>query len=422
MEFADLGLAEPLLRAIDGAGYTTPTPIQERAIPPIIAGRDLLGCAQTGTGKTAAFALPILHQLLADPLPPKARRWIRVLILSPTRELAAQIGDNFSEYARRTKLRQAIIFGGVGQSAQTRALEAGVDVVIATPGRLLDLMNQGFVDLRSVETFVLDEADQMLDMGFLPDVKRIIAKLPKDRQTLFFSATMPPGIRQLADQILTDPVSIQIAPQGMTADRIDQEVYLVEQTRKPALLAHFLATRPPGSTLVFSRTKHGADAVVRRLNKAGIPALAIHGNKSQNNRQRSLNQFKSGEVEILVATDIAARGIDVSGINYVINYDMPNLPETYVHRIGRTGRAGEAGIAVSFCNSEEREHLRAIEKQLKKKLPVAADALDLADPSAAPLKPEPVAATRRGPATRSRGPRVSTKQPGPKHSARRKRQ
>ncbi|WP_164101229.1 DEAD/DEAH box helicase [Candidatus Laterigemmans baculatus] len=416
MEFVDLGLAEPLLRAIDGAGYATPTPIQERAIPSIIAGRDVLGCAQTGTGKTAAFALPILHRLLADPLPRKARRWIRVLILSPTRELAAQIGDNFQQYARRTKLRETVIFGGVGQSAQTRALEAGVDVVIATPGRLLDLMNQGYVDLRSVETFVLDEADQMLDMGFLPDVKRIIAKLPKDRQTLFFSATMPPGIRQLADQILTDPVSVQIAPQGVTADRVDQEVYLVEQTRKPALLAHFLATRPPGSTLVFSRTKHGADAVVRRLNKAGIPALAIHGNKSQNNRQRSLNQFKSGEVEILVATDIAARGIDVSGINYVINYDMPNLPETYVHRIGRTGRAGEAGIAVSFCNSEERIHLRAIEKQLKKKLPVAADALDLADPAAAPLKTEPAAAPRRGPSTRSRGARST-----PKPSSRRRR-
>lgn len=373
MEFEDLGLAEPLLRAIEGAGYERPTPIQTRAIPPIIAGRDLLGCAQTGTGKTAAFALPILHQLLADPLPKKARRWIRVLVLSPTRELAAQIGDNFQQYSKRTKLRHVVIFGGVGQGAQTRSLEAGVDVVIATPGRLLDLINQGYVDLRSVETLVLDEADQMLDMGFLPDVKRIIGKLPKDRQTLFFSATMPDGIRRLADQILTDPVLVQIAPRGVTAERIDQEVYFVEQTRKPALLAHFLATRPAGSTLVFSRTKHGADAVVRRLNKAGIAALAIHGNKSQNNRQRTLNQFKSGEVEILVATDIAARGIDVSGIHYVINYDMPNLPETYVHRIGRTGRAGEAGIAISFCNAEERTHLRAIEKQLKKKLPVASD-------------------------------------------------
>ncbi len=413
MDFAELGLAEPLLRAIESIGYTTPTPIQIQAIPPILEGNDLLGCAQTGTGKTAAFALPILHRLLASPLPTRAKRWIRVLVLSPTRELAAQIGDNFEAYARRTKLRHCVIFGGVGQGNQTRALEAGVDIVVATPGRLLDLYQQGFVDLRSVEMFVLDEADQMLDMGFLPDMRRIIATLPKRRQTLFFSATMPDGIRQLADQILVDPVAIQIAAKGTTAERVEQEVYFVEQTRKPALLAHFLATRPAGSTLVFSRTKHGADAVVRRLTKSGIPAVAIHGNKSQNNRKKSLDQFKAGTIEILVATDIAARGIDVSGIHYVINYDMPNMPETYVHRIGRTGRAGESGIAISFCNPEERIHLREIEQSLKKKIRVATDAMDIADPraqashaAAAPKKKSGRSSSR---STRNEGERTGEK-------------
>ncbi|XZE52826.1 DEAD/DEAH box helicase [Planctomycetaceae bacterium SH139] len=390
MQFADLGLAQPILRAVESSGYSTPTPIQQRAIPVVLQGRDVLGCAQTGTGKTAAFALPILDLLLSDPIPKKAKRWIRALVLSPTRELAAQISDSFHVYGKGTKLRVTTIFGGVGQRAQTRELEAGVDVVVATPGRLLDLINQGYVDLKDVEVFVLDEADQMLDMGFLPDVQRIAKRLPTKRQTLLFSATMPPPIRALSGQLLHDPVSIQIAPAGTATELVEQQVYLVEKKQKPDLLADFLQNRPPASTLVFSRTKYGADAVVKRLEKAGIQARAIHGNKSQSNRQKTLAQFKSGDIDTLVATDIAARGIDVTGIDYVVNYDMPAAPETYVHRIGRTGRAGAVGVAVSFCSPDEREQLTKIERHLKKKITLIADTTDpLARPVATPTKGKP---------------------------------
>jgi ATP-dependent RNA helicase RhlE len=377
MDFASLGLADSLQRALENAGFKTPTPIQQKAIPPILAGHDLVGCAQTGTGKTAAFALPILQLLLQNPIPKKARPWIRALILTPTRELAAQISDHFAMFMERSRLRQAVIFGGVGQGNQVRAIEEGVDLLVATPGRLLDLIGQGHIDLSDVELFVLDEADQMLDMGFLPVVKKVVLKLPKERQTLLFSATMPAPIRELTKQILHQPVSIEVVPQGTVTDRVEQQVYFIDQAKKPALLAHVLATRAHGSTLVFSRTKYGADAIVRRLVKAGIAATALHGNKSQSNRRKSLEQFRSGHTDVMVATDIAARGIDINGIEYVINYDMPNVPETYLHRIGRTGRAGESGHAISFCNPEERAHLKQIEKVLKLKILVAKDAPEI---------------------------------------------
>ncbi len=372
MGFEQLGLCDAVLRAADQAGYETPTPIQDKSIPPILAGRDILGCAQTGTGKTAAFAMPILHRLSANEASGKSkrsRRPIRALVLSPTRELAAQIGESFRVYGKRTKIRQTVVFGGVSQHPQTKAIQAGVDVMVATPGRLLDLIQQGFIDLGWVEILVLDEADHMLDMGFLPDVRRIIQKLPKERQTLLFSATMPRDIRDLAKSTLKEPVSISIKPRKKTTDLIRQSVYHVTQGKKVQLLATFLKSQPPGTALVFSRTKHGADAVVRKLSRTGIHAEAIHGNKSQNKRQRTLDNFKSGKVQVLVATDIAARGIDVSGISYVVNYDMPSTPETYVHRIGRTGRAGDAGIAVTFCNADQRRDLKAIEKLIGHPIP-----------------------------------------------------
>ncbi len=372
MGFEHLGLCDSIVRAADKAGYETPTPIQTKSIPPILEGRDMLGCAQTGTGKTAAFAMPILHTLSSTEASGKtkrSRRPIRALVLSPTRELAAQIGDSFRVYGKRTKIRQTVVFGGVSQHPQTKALQAGVDVLVATPGRLLDLIQQGFIDLGWVEILVLDEADHMFDMGFLPDVRRIIRKTPSERQTLLFSATMPRDIRDLANSTLTDPVSISIKPQKQTAELIKQSVYHVTQAKKVQLLATILKSQPDGTTLIFTRTKHGADAVVRKLSRTGIHAEAIHGNKSQNKRQRTLDNFKSGKVQVLVATDIAARGIDVSGISYVINYDMPSTPETYVHRIGRTGRAGDAGIAITFCNADQRRDLKAIEKLIGQAIP-----------------------------------------------------
>jgi len=374
MKFSELGLAEPVLRAVTAAGYSVPTPIQQQAIPPVAAGRDLLGCAQTGTGKTAAFALPIIHRLTAQGNPPAGRgRRIRALVLSPTRELASQIHESFVEYGRGTPLRQCVVFGGVSQQRQTRALQHGVDILVATPGRLLDLMNQGFVDLRHVEIFVLDEADRMLDMGFLPDVRRVIRQVPQSRQTLLFSATMPESIRSLADSILRDPVQVHIAPVQATADQIEQSVYLVPQHNKPQLLAHLLGQAPVHRALVFTRTKHGADGVVRKLLRAGIRAEAIHGNKSQNARQRALANFKQSRTHVLVATDIAARGIDVDGISHVLNYDLPREPETYVHRIGRTGRAGATGIAVSFCDRAERTLLASIEREIRRAIPIRDD-------------------------------------------------
>lgn len=372
MTFAELGLAEPLLRAVSAAGYSIPTPIQLQAIPHVIAGRDLLGCAQTGTGKTAAFALPLLHRMLKAAPPTGRRRKPRVLVLAPTRELAAQIGESFQAYGRGTGLRHAVVFGGVGQHPQVRALQQGVDVVVATPGRLLDLVGQGLLDLTAVDTLVLDEADRMLDMGFIPDVRRIIAQLPRERQTLLFSATMPPPIEQLAAAILRKPVRVRVAPVKATTDLIQQSVCFVPRQEKPRALTRFLRDQPFTRALVFTRTKRGADRVARQLRQAGIQADAIHGNKSQSARLRTLSDFKSSRTPVLVATDIAARGIDVEGISHVLNYDLPHEPETYVHRIGRTGRAGAAGSAVSFCDHDERSHLQAIERLLRRALPVIA--------------------------------------------------
>jgi ATP-dependent RNA helicase RhlE len=370
MTFRVLGLAEPLLRAVAGAGYTAATPIQSQAIPHVIAARDVLGCAQTGTGKTAAFALPILHRLMAANRASQGRsRPIRVLVLSPTRELASQIGESFQAYGRNTEIRQTVIFGGVGQHAQTRALQHGVDVLIATPGRLLDLMNQGFVRLGNAEILVLDEADRMLDMGFMPDVRRIIAKLPSRKQTLLFSATMPDAIAQLANSILRNPVRIQVAPEKATTELIQQSVFFVPNRDKIQLLADYLSTRAATRSLVFTRTKHKADRVARQLRQTGIVAAAIHGDKSQNSRQRALAEFRSGHIEVLVATDIAARGIDVDGISHVLNFDLPREAETYVHRIGRTGRAGAKGVAVSLCDEEERQYLQAIERLIGRTVP-----------------------------------------------------
>ena len=365
VNFDELGLNRDILKAVRDAGYERPTPIQAQAIPPALAGRDILGCAQTGTGKTAAFGLPLLQHLdksaADDPV-------IRALILTPTRELAAQISDDLRNYGKHLDLWHAVIFGGVNEKPQIAELRRGIDALVATPGRLLDLMNRGFVDLSMIELFVLDEADRMLDMGFLPDVKRVIAKLPKKRQTLFFSATMPTVIRKLAGELLVDPVSVAVAPTSSTAEKIDQYVYFVDKKKKRDLLTSLLRQEEIKHTLVFTRTKHGANRVVKHLDKAGIRSAAIHGNKSQGARTRALSQFRSGELAVLIATDIAARGIDVDGISHVINFDVPNIPETYVHRIGRTGRAGAAGIALSFCDVEERPYLTDIEKLIKQRL------------------------------------------------------
>ena len=370
MSFTKLALIEPILKALSAEGYTTPTPIQEQAIPILLERRDLLGCAQTGTGKTAAFAIPILQILEAQKGPERGPRPIKALILTPTRELAIQIGESFAAYGKYLNLRHTVIFGGVPQHSQTLALKAGVDIMIATPGRLLDLMNQRFVHLQHIELFVLDEADRMLDMGFIHDVKKVIAKLPAQRQSLFFSATMPPDVSKLADTILRKPVRVEVTPVSSTAEKVKQAVYFVDKTDKKRLLIHLLNDKAIESALVFARTKHGADKVAKDLLKAGIQAEAIHGNKSQNARQRALTNFKNRQTRVLVATDIAARGIDVDELSHVINYELPNIPETYVHRIGRTGRAGHDGIALSFCDAEEKEYLRDINKLITKAIPV----------------------------------------------------
>ncbi len=374
MQFSDLSLIEPIQKALAEEGYTTPTPIQQQAIPILLARRDLLGCAQTGTGKTAAFAIPILQLLNEERQKnPGGHRRIKTLILTPTRELAIQIDESFGAYGRHLNLRHAVIFGGVSQHSQVSTLRNGLDVLIATPGRLLDLMQQGHVSLRDIQFFVLDEADRMLDMGFIHDVRKVIAKLPQDRQSLFFSATMPPDVAILADTILNNPAKVEVTPASSTADTIDQALYFVGKDDKKELLAHILSDKNVKSALVFARTKHGADKVVKDLVKSGFKAEAIHGNKSQNARQRALSNFKSGETRVLVATDIAARGIDVEELSHVINYELPNIPETYVHRIGRTGRAGHDGIALSFCEQEETEYLRDIQKLIGKKVPVVTD-------------------------------------------------
>ncbi|MGQ0828278.1 MAG: DEAD/DEAH box helicase [Bacteroidota bacterium] len=369
MSFEKLNLIEPILRALKTEGYTQPTPIQEQAIPIVLKQKDLLGCAQTGTGKTAAFAIPIL-QLLQEEKIVEKQRTVKTLILTPTRELAIQIGESFSAYGKHINLKHKVIFGGVSQHHQVEALRNGVDILIATPGRLLDLMNQRFVHLQHIKIFVLDEADRMLDMGFIHDVKRVIAKLPVKKQTLFFSATMPAEISKLASTILVNPERVEVTPVSSTANTIKQAVYFVDKENKKALLAHLLKNKTIETALVFTRTKHGADKVARDLTKLGISAQAIHGNKSQNARQNALNNFKTKQTRVLVATDIAARGIDIEDLSHVINYELPNIPETYVHRIGRTGRAGASGIAFSFCDVEEKEYLRDIHKLIAKSIPV----------------------------------------------------
>ena len=364
-----MGLIAPILQALEEEGYSNPTPIQAQAIPEVLAGKDLLGCAQTGTGKTAAFAIPIL-QLLDAHKKHNHTGGIKVLILTPTRELAIQIGESLVAYGRHLKTRHMVIFGGVNQHSQVLGLQRGIDIVIATPGRLLDLMNQGYVTLDRLITFVLDEADRMLDMGFVHDVKRIITKIPAKRQTLFFSATMPSDIQQLANSILTNPVKVEVSPVSSTADTITQKLFFVDKNKKKELLVHLLRDSTINSALVFTRTKHGANKVAEHLTKEGFPTQAIHGNKSQNARQDALNNFKSGKNRVLVATDIASRGIDIDELSHVINFELPNIPETYVHRIGRTGRAGFSGIAFSFCDAEEKEYLRDIHKVIGKAIPV----------------------------------------------------
>ena len=371
MKFEDLGLAEPLLRAVRAQGYAATTKIQAAAIPPILAGSDVLGCAQTGTGKTAAFALPTLQRLSRVECRVNGRgRKIRALVLAPTRELALQISESFRAYGRYTAVRQAPIYGGVGQSPQVRALNQGVDVLIATPGRLLDLMQQGYVDLSHVEVLILDEADRMLDMGFIHDLRRIVEKVPRRRQTLLFSATLPPAIRTLASQWLTDPIDVRIAPATGTVDTIRQSVFFVDQKQKLQLLTYWLRQTPWTRTLVFTRTKHGADKIAKALIKAGIEADAFHSNKSQSARQRVLLRFKAPKPLVLVATDIAARGLDIDDVSHVVNFDLPVDADSYIHRIGRTGRAGAGGVAISFCDHGERSSLQAIQRVTRQTLAV----------------------------------------------------
>ncbi len=388
MAFKKLELIDPILKALDAEGYTTPTPIQAQSIPLILERRDLLGCAQTGTGKTAAFAIPILQILFEQKREEHGPRNIKVLILTPTRELAIQIDESFAAYGKYTGLSHTVIFGGVSQLNQTNILRRGVDILVATPGRLLDLISQGFIDLKHLKIFVLDEADRMLDMGFIHDVKRIITKLPAKRQTLFFSATMPPEIQKLAQVLLTNPAKVEVTPVSSTVDAIEQSLYYVGKQDKLSLLLHLLKDEKIITALVFTRTKHGADKVVKFLHRHNITAAAIHGNKSQNARQNALGNFKSGSIRVLVATDIAARGIDIDDLSHVVNFELPNVPETYVHRIGRTGRAGNTGIAISFCDAEERDELKDIQKLIGKNIPVVAEhpyplSIDL---SAAPIK------------------------------------
>ncbi len=406
MSFENLNLIEPILRALKTEGYTTPTPIQEQAIPIILQNRDLLGCAQTGTGKTAAFAIPILQLLYQDRLQHKEQKTIKALILTPTRELAIQIDESFAAYGKHTGLKHLVIYGGVSQNPQTDALKRGVDILVATPGRLLDLINQRYVHLEHIRMLVLDEADRMLDMGFVHDVKKIIAKVPVKRQTLFFSATMPNEIQQLANTILTKPEKVEVTPPSSTADTIQQSLFYVEKTDKKALLIHLLKDKAIKTALVFTRTKHGADKVVKDLVRVGITAEAIHGNKSQNARQRALSNFKNRTTRVLIATDIAARGIDIDELTHVINYELPNIPETYVHRIGRTGRAGLNGIALSFCDEEEIEFLKDIHKLISRQIPVE-------EGHPYPMSPQSIAAKheegkKKGPAQRG----VSSNQRG----------
>jgi len=373
MLFKDLKLIAPIHKALETEGYTKPTPIQEQAIPPILQGKDFIGCAQTGTGKTAAFAIPILQNLFNEQSAEKPHQIIKALVLSPTRELAIQIGESFTAYGKHMGLKNTVVFGGVSQGSQVTALRSGIDILVATPGRLLDLIDQKYINLHHIKFFVLDEADRMLDMGMVHDVKRIIAQMPKVRQNMLFSATMPKEITKLVDSILTDPVKVAVTPVSSTLDIIEQAIYFVGKKDKKYLLIDILKDKSISSALVFSRTKHGADKIVKDLVNVGIEAQAIHGNKSQNARQLALSNFKTGKTRVLVATDIAARGIDVEELSHVINFDLPNIPETYVHRIGRTGRAGLGGVALSFCDEEEKAYLKDIQKLISKSIPVIAD-------------------------------------------------
>ena len=367
MTFKELNIIQPILKAIEEKGYAVPTPIQEKAIPAALSRRDVLGCAQTGTGKTASFAIPVIQLLETDPVTAK-RKGVKALILTPTRELALQISECIDEYAKYTRIRHGVVFGGVNQHPQVNMLQKGIDILVATPGRLLDLMNQGYLCLEQVKYFVLDEADRMLDMGFIHDIKRILPKLPKEKQTLFFSATLPVSILSLTDSLLKNPIKISITPDSPTVDSIEQFIYFVEKAEKGHLLISLLREAKDQSVLIFSRTKHNADRIVRILGKAGIGSQAIHGNKSQAARQSALGNFKSGKIRVMVATDIAARGIDINELPLVINYDLPDVPETYVHRIGRTGRAGNAGTALTFCSQEERKLVNNIQKLTGKNL------------------------------------------------------
>lgn len=386
MKFRDLQIIEPIQKALKEQGYDQPTPIQEQSIPILLAGKDLLGCAQTGTGKTAAFAIPILQHLSDSHDPDNQSRTIKSLVITPTRELAIQIADSFTTYGQYTDIKNTVIYGGVKQQKQVKRLKAGVDILVATPGRLLDLMNQGFVSLKDVEYFVLDEADQMLDMGFIHDIKKVIARLPKKRQSLFFSATMPAAIVNLSKSILGNPERVTITPEKATAEKVEQHLFYVSNGNKIKLLINLLQTDLITSSIVFSRTKHGANKIVKQLLNAEISAEAIHGNKSQPARQRALENFKDGTTRILVATDIAARGIDVDDVSHVINYHLPNIPETYVHRIGRTGRANASGIALSFCAVDERPFLRDIEKLINQQIEVISEH-PYPDDSEEPAKP-----------------------------------
>ena len=388
MTFQDLNLLPQLQRAVADLGYAAPSPIQAQAIPPVLLGRDLIGCAQTGTGKTAAFAIPILQRLHGEAV--TGRRVIRALVLTPTRELALQIKESFDQYGKHLPLRNTVIFGGVGQAPQVEALQRGVDILVATPGRLNDLCNQGHIDLTRVEAFVLDEADRMLDMGFIHDVRRVIDRLPKKRQTLLFSATMPGEIAELSKKILVSPVRVEVTPQSTTVEAIEQRLYKVDRGNKKPLLEHILQDTSLDSVLVFTGTKHRADRVVKDLTRSGVPAMAIHGNKGQSARIKALESFKSGAIRVLVATDIAARGIDVSGLAAVVNYDLPNVPETYVHRIGRTGRAGRDGLAISFCDFDELAYLKDIEKLIRKTIPVVEAnpwPMEVFEPREKPVRP-----------------------------------
>ena len=427
MTFKELRIVEPILKALHHEGYEKPTPIQQQAIPILLRGKDLLGCAQTGTGKTAAFAIPILQHLYLDLQRHNGKerrgpRVIRALIVAPTRELAIQIDESITAYGRHTGIKNTVIFGGVKQHSQTKALNRGVDILVATPGRLLDLMDQGYVSLKNVRYSVLDEADRMLDMGFIHDIKKIIAKLPEQRQSLFFSATMPPEIVKLSHKLLGDFEKVTIKPEQATAERVEQAVYFVHKKAKIKLLTHLLKTGDMHSVLVFSRTKHGANKIVKMLDRAGVNAEAIHGNKSQAARQRALGNFKDGKTDVLVATDIAARGIDVEELSHVVNYDLPNIPETYVHRIGRTGRAEASGIALSFCDQEERAFLKDIQKLIDQQIPVVKEHpfVDFVPPKASESQDQRSGGHRRN---HYRGPRNKPKPGGsnkPRYHSRKK--